>query len=239
MSVKTFDTHLHLLNVNPLVLPSSQIFLNVTTRSSEWAVALELARQSNNVLTALGIHPWFVNEQSSLELKQLKWLLERNTVDCIGEVGLDFYEEYLLNKQLQLDVFSEQLAISSEFSLPLSLHCRKAWQDLIKMLSAGSYSGVIHGYTGSIELAERFLSVGMRIGIGKNLLNPNFKKLRQTVKQLDLIYMVVETDYSGDSGFGMQIEEIIKEIGLIKNITFEEVAITVYGNAKKIFGEKI
>lgn len=243
-----FDTHAHLSNNTSLISfdqaqINSNIFLNVTTQSNEWLPSIDFTQNKPNILNSLGLHPWFVGKDWSLQLTYMERLLAENKLDSIGEIGLDYYPQYVLHKNRQLQAFTKQINIAITHELPVSIHCRKAFDDLFQIVKPAGLKGVLHGFSSSYQLAERFIKIGLSIGIGGLILNNQSKRITQLVEQIPINKIVLETDYpnfkAGTTLLGLSDSHlIIERISQIKGISQLEVSETLYNNASKIFGNK-
>ncbi len=259
MSPCLFDTHAHLSGV---VIPADlqHPILNVTTSLNQWQSALDLSIHYANVLPALGIHPWFIQGDMLPDLVKLTYLLDNNRVAAIGEIGLDFFPEFLPFKAEQLVAFEMQVGLAQQHNLPLSLHCRKAFNEMLMRLKPLAMNknastlkiarggigvhwvkGVLHGFNGSEQLARQFREVNIHLGLGGLLLNPNANKLRATVKALPLESFVLESDFSSVSLKGKdlgldQLSQVAEVVCEIKNIPYQVVLDTLYNTSNHIFG---
>ncbi|QSX42546.1 TatD family hydrolase [Shewanella cyperi] len=162
-----------------------------------WQRQLAIARQYG-FYYALGIHPWYCPLKNDVDISELKLLINSRRQDhalvAIGECGLDkLRQDTWPFQQAWLEA---QLQLADELGLPVILHCVRAHEELLTLLSRHSPSrrGVIHGFYGSPELAARYFRLGYRLGIGGLLLNEDAKKLHLTVQHLPLDAFILETD---------------------------------------------
>jgi TatD DNase family protein len=128
--------------------------------SSRRAVAL--AEQYPQVFAAVGLHPLFLEAQSSLE-----WLLPLAThprVVAVGEIGIDPTARVPLDAQRTACRF--QLELAQALGMPVLLHCRSWWGHLIEILGGVPVRGVAHGFSGSPEMLAALLARGVHIGVG-------------------------------------------------------------------------
>lgn len=192
----------------------------------------------------LGLHPQEVNYESDKELSWLKELLINKKALAIGEIGLDLYWDKS-NLDLQIEYFKKQLDFAKEFNLKVSIHSREAIQlcyDILKEYKG--VSGVIHCYSGSVEMAREFIKLGYKLGIGGVLTYKN-SNLYKVIEAFDLCNFVTETDgpylspvpYRGKMNEPSYIVEVIKKISEIKGMDFEVVEETLYQNALELFGD--
>lgn len=238
---KIFDSHAHLSSICiadsvDLLKNSNYFALNVTTHRHEWQPSVEFQTANNNIFNALGLHPWFVNSNWSDDLVYLKEMIKKNPTCSIGEIGLDYFPDFIENKDVQLKAFLGQLDLAEEYGLAVSLHCRKAFDDLYLSLKGRNIKGVLHGFSSSNVLAKQFIKLGFKIGIGRLILNPNNRKLAETVKDISLNDMVIESDFINlkSNNQTLTIEELyllVKKIAFLKGLPILEVEETLYNNA--------
>ena len=193
----------------------------------------------------IGLHPQEVNFESDKDLNWLKELLINQKAIAIGEIGIDLYWDKS-NLDLQIAYFKKQLDFAKEFNLKVSIHSREAIQityDILKEYKG--VSGVIHCFSGSVEMAKEFIKLGYKLGIGGVLTYKN-SNLYKVIEAIDLKHFVTETDgpylspvpYRGKTNEPTYIKEIIKKISEIKGLDYNEVEDILYQNALELFGEK-
>ncbi|WP_455069922.1 TatD family hydrolase, partial [Prevotella aurantiaca] len=195
----------------------------------------------------LGLHPEEVKDDYQEVLKKMKTvLLENNNYIAVGEIGLDFYWSREFEKE-QLIAFEEQVKWSIETRLPLMIHCRKAQNEMVKIL--GKYKdqlpgGVFHCFTGNEKEAAELLSFdNFVLGIGGVL---TFKKsnLPETLKSVPLQRIVLETDspymapvpLRGKRNESSFLIHIVTKLAEVYNTTEDEIAIQTNKNVERIFG---
>ncbi|MCL1074191.1 TatD family hydrolase [Shewanella dokdonensis] len=155
---------------------------------------------------ALGIHPWYCPADIPAAVCQLAEQLQQHLAEpllvAVGECGLDkpranFPEDDArrVGWEQQVALLEPQLALAVQYQLPVILHAVRCHAELQAILQKypGCY-GVIHGFSGSYEVAMRYWQLGFRLGIGGLLLDASAKKLRGAVKRLPLAALLVETD---------------------------------------------
>lgn len=236
---KFFDTHAHLNNLKDY---PKYPCLNVTTIPSDWPTALDIHSSNSNILPALGIHPWFVNNTSADDITQLESLLATHKISAIGEVGLDFQSQYIGFKAKQIEVFEQMLDLASRYHLPISVHCVKAHNELLKILkSYKTVTGVIHGLGSSIEIVSQYVDLGYKIGVNGVLCKSNARRYHEMVQYFPLENFVLETDYPNillpDSPFSSMddIEVTAFKMAILTNTTKEAVLDKTFYNAKQLF----
>ena len=190
----------------------------------------------------VGLHPSDVNKEEDLELKWLVDLIETKNILALGEIGIDLYWEQD-NKDLQIQMFKKQLDIAQKYNLNVSIHSREAIQltyDILKEYN--NVKGVIHCYSGSVEMAREFIKLGYKLGIGGVLTYKN-SKLYQVIEEFDLSNFVTETDgpylspvpYRGKTNEPSYLVEVINKIAELKGLTCEETEEVLLRNAFEVF----
>lgn len=164
---------------------------------SHWPKQLQIAKQYHSYF-ALGIHPWFCPENldeaiAALTL-QVDELRECQRFIAIGECGLD--KIHADNWRQQLAFFEAQLTLAHGENLPVIIHAVKAHSEVLSYLKRHKLprGGVIHGFSGSSDIALEYTKLGFKLGIGGLIMNPNAKKLLKTVSELPLDSFLLETD---------------------------------------------
>lgn len=150
-------------------------------------------------LPCFGLHPWFVAEadvpQCERALSQLETLLPEAT--ALGELGLDYAPRFSRQTYaVQTRFFQAQLELAIKHRKPLVLHVVRAHPDALRALSqtADAWRGIVHGFTGSYEIARDYRRLGLLLSIGPAVLRPGFKKVKAALSRIPLDGLVVESD---------------------------------------------
>lgn len=228
--------------VKAFVIPSSN--LNTSKK------AVGLSKEYPELFAAIGLHPIHAKEMSIDTLQQFYTLLSAPKVVAVGEFGLDYF--YLDKSSTYADfpskieqkvVFIEMLKLAQDARLPIILHCREAYEDLITVLkNEGVRSpGVIHCFMGSIEIAKEFLDLGFYISFTGNITFDN--SLDSVIKFVPMEKMMIETDapyltpkvYRGKRNEPAYLIEVARKVAEIKKMPLAEVEKITEENAKKFF----
>ena len=211
-------------------------------------LALELSSKYAYMYPTVGLHPTELDDYSDNFFDYLEELIKKDEVVGIGECGLDYYWDDS-KKDLQKIVFLKQIELSLKYNKPLIIHSRDAIGDTLEVLkSVGKpLKGVMHGYSGSLEMAREFIKLGLKIGIGGVVTFKNAKNVKEVVKELDLSNFVLETDcpyltptpYRGKRNAPYYIPLIAAEIASIKGIDIKEVEEATTKNANELFGGRL
>ena len=143
----------------------------------------------------IGLHPTYVKNDYKEQLKLLKSHLGQSKFLAIGEIGLDYYWD-ITYKNEQIDAFKTQCHWALEENSWVDIHCRKAYADLIEIISMKEFNlltGIVHCFSGDASEATRLTNLGFSLGIGGVITYKN-TNLFDSIKHIDLSYIVLETD---------------------------------------------
>ena len=143
----------------------------------------------------MGLQPEEVKEDYKEVLSQMEKELERGIYVGVGEVGLDFYWDATYEKQ-QLDAFETQLDWAKQLHLPLSIHCRNAFDKIVQIFEKkqdGGLHGIMHCFTGTEDEAKAYLELGFHLGLGGVTTYKNCG-VKDYMSNLPLERIVLETD---------------------------------------------
>ena len=218
----------------------------------QWKIAAQLCETYPGIFYAAGIHPWWIekllgNEQEVFPgeavYTELREAVAASKCIAIGECGLDAMIETPLAEQLP--ILNRHLQLASELSLPLIIHCRKAHNELLLELKKFSLpaGGIIHGFSGSIELARSYWSLGLCLGIGGTITYERANKTREAVKQLPIEAIVLETDapdmplqgQQGQRNSPTNLPLIAQALADIRGESVDYIARQTTANARRIF----
>jgi len=158
---------------------------------------LDLARRHDALYAALGLHPIVIEHHLDEHLDRLDAVLQtaENKLVAIGEIGLDLYRE---NPQFerQQTILDAQLRLAKRHDLPVILHSRRTHDKLAMHLKRIDLPrrGVVHGFSGSLQQAQRFIELGYHIGVGGTITYPRASKTRDVMARLPLSALLLETD---------------------------------------------
>ena len=203
--------------------------------------SLDIASRYEDVYVTIGFHPDQVEVISDKDLDFLKDKLSNPKVVGIGEIGLDYHYSKEL-KEAQIDLFEKQLKIAEEYNLPVVIHSRDATNDTINCLKQNNLKGVIHCFNGSIETANKYISMGYKLGIGGVVTFKN-SNLGNVIKEIGLSNVILETDspylspvpYRGMKNSSKNIPIIAEYIANLLDISIEEVSKITLNNTSHLF----
>ena len=206
-------------------------------------IGKELSEQYDYIYFAAGVHPHELYDINENVIKQIRQLAEHKKCVAIGEIGLDYYYD-TFSRETQKYWFEKQLLLSKSLHIPVIIHSREASQDCFDIIKkSGVEKGVIHCYSGSLEMAEEYVKMGFLIGIGGVLTFPNAKKLVEVAKKISLEHILIETDSPylspvpnrGKRNDSRNLEFIVKKLADIKGVSPIDVANATLENGKKLF----
>ncbi len=204
--------------------------------------AIEIAEKyTNNLYAIVGISP---NDLDEINYKEIEKLAKNKKVVAIGEIGLDYYWNKE-NKELQKQVFLNQIQIANNLDLPIVIHTREAVMDTIEILKTNKVNkkGIFHCCPLNIELIKEALKLGYYISFSGNITFKNSKNAYSCVSYVPLEKILIETDspymtpepFRGQRNNPAYVQYVAKKIAEIKNLREEEIAQITYNNAKTIF----
>lgn len=209
--------------------------------------AVELAEKYEGVYAGVGIHPEEAHELTPQEDLALAEWTKSPKVVAIGEIGLDYYwVKDVEQRELQKRVFLHQLDLARQLHLPVCIHDRDAHGDTLSILKkeGQGLQGVLHCYSGSLEMAQEILKLGFYLGVDGPLTFKNAAKLPEIVKAVPLEKLLVETDAPylapvpkrGKQNEPAFVVYVAKKIAELKELTLEKVAEQTTANAMALYG---
>ncbi|MGD9676251.1 MAG: TatD family hydrolase [Candidatus Bipolaricaulia bacterium] len=206
--------------------------------------AVRLAERYRQVWATVGVHPHDAKSVTPDVLRDLEDLARRPKVVAVGEIGLDYYRD-LSPRDVQRQVFSEQLALAERVGLPVVIHNRESTDDLVRILAraGASHRGVIHSFLGDVELAQTFLNLGFHLGVGGPLTYPANAALRDAIRHVPLDRILLETDcpyltpvpHRGKRNEPAYVELVAAAVAALRSATLDQVAEAATQNATALF----
>jgi len=252
---KMFDSHCHLqdkriyTHIDSVLERARLSGVNYMqccgTKESDWADAASIGSLHNSVICAFGVHPWYVDSLSVDWDIILKKYLSDNPNAAVGEIGLD-YAINNRNDDRQKIIFTRQLDIAQAMKRPVSIHCRKAWGDLVSILKKRDglpYGGMVHSYSGSPDLIKTLENLGCYISFSGSILNENAKRSHQSLKMVSPDKLLAETDspdmlpYQCEALFNepSNLPVIIRKMAEILGESEERIALLTLENGRRLF----
>lgn len=219
--------------------------LNIGCDLASSKASLALAAHHADIWCAVGIHPHSAREAREAPdyLAQLaEWAGEEKVV-AIGEIGLDYHYDFS-PREIQREVFAEQLSLAKELDLPVVVHSREATADTLALLREYRPKGVVHCFSSSRETAREILSLGIYLGYTGVVTFPNARKVIGAVEDTPLDRLLLETDcpymapvpLRGKRCDSSMIRYTAERIAQIKGISPDEIIRSAYENTCRLFG---
>ncbi|MFN3396091.1 MAG: TatD family hydrolase [Thermodesulfovibrionales bacterium] len=192
---------------------------------------------------SMGIHP---HDAMGFNDRVFNDLLEWSKIDkvvAIGETGLDYHYEHS-PRDVQMEVFKRHLELSKITGLPVVIHSREAKDDTLRILKeSGITKGVLHCFSGDIDMAERAMEMGFYISFSGSITFKNAKKILDVVRAIPDDYLLIETDapyltpepLRGKRNEPSYIIHTAKKMASLRGVSTEDIARITTLNAKRLF----
>ena len=196
------DTHCHISNEDyenkeEIIKNMENNIMIVSTASpKDIEEVVNLCETHKNIYGTLGIHPEFADTYKDEDLQKVEKYLTHPKIVGIGEIGLD-YHYTKENKEKQKELFIKQINLANKYQKTIVIHSRDAIEDTYNIIEKYKNKNIkcnMHCFSGSLEMAERFVKLGVKLGIGGVLTFKNEKKLKEIVHSLDIHNFILETD---------------------------------------------
>jgi len=213
---------------------------------------VELSAEHERVFAAVGVHPHDAKDLTAEALAELEALARAPKVVAIGEIGLDFYRD-LSPRPAQRSAFEAQLALAARVRKPVIVHDRDAHGEVMGILREWAPTlplaekGVLHCFSGSLEMALEAVELGFLISIAGPITYPNARKLPEIAAALPLDRLLVETDcpflaphpYRGKRNESAYVPLVGEAVARARGVPVAEVARATTANAARVFGLEI
>ncbi len=248
-----FDSHAHydseqfaddrkeLLNA----LPQQGVcgIINCGTDIASSLATLELSDEFSFVYAACGIHPHEAQECKQGYLSVLKKLCMEEKCVAVGEIGLDYHYDFS-PRDIQMQVFEQQLVLAKELDLPVIVHDREAHEDTMTLLKRYKPKGVVHCFSGSAEMAKEVVKLGMYIGLGGAVTFKNARKPLEVAAVVPDDKLLIETDcpymtpvpHRGKRCDSSYIPFTAEKLAEVRGATAEYILDLTRKNANTLFG---
>jgi TatD DNase family protein len=249
--VTLIDTHCH-LNFPPLSDDTDGVLDRAAARGVEtvvvpaydhasWEPIAALAERPT-VHAALGIHPWLAHEEDAGGLPEA---VAAHRPVAIGEIGLDT-KITTSDLDRQLPLLRTQLELAADLDLPVILHCRGAFEELLEEIGRfdGRLRGVLHAWSRGPELADRFLAAGLHLGLGGAVTRERARRVRKVAARAPLERLLLETDAPSIGLEGVlpadtepaHVAEVAQALAELRDTARDAIAAATTTNALGLFG---
>jgi TatD DNase family protein len=206
-------------------------FMNIGFDPESAAATVDLVERFPFILGVVGCHPHDADRYDEAFERQVRDYLDHERIVGIGEIGLDYYRD-LAPREIQQDVFKRLIGMAREKSVPIVIHCRDAFEDVVSILEeTGHHRGIFHAFAGTPEEAQRVIDLGFHIGVGGVVTFRN-SQLAHTLQSVPLDRIVLETDspyltpdpYRGKRNEPSYVVHVARSVAAIKDVSLEEVS---------------
>ncbi len=206
-------------------------------------------KQPQNCFAMMGLHPCSVTENVNAELEKIKGHLFAQPYCAVGEIGIDLYWDKTFADQQKM-AFRTQIEWAIQLDLPISIHCRNAFDEIYEILleycqpnQENKLKGIFHCFSGNTAQAKQIIALGFYLGIGGVVTFKN-SGLDKVVMELGVEKLVLETDspylapvpYRGKRNESSYLVEIAQKVADICSCSIEHVAAITTRNAEQVFG---
>ncbi len=249
------DSHAHLNDerfdddreqvINSLIKSGIELVLNPSYDLESSKISVNMAKQYSMIYAAVGTHPHDSKDMNDDTLEIYKSYALEDKVIAIGEIGLDYHYNNS-SRDVQKKWFREQIRLAKSLDMPYIVHDREAHEDIFNIMKEEMNSGargILHCYSGSVEMAREFIKMGFMISLGGPVTFKNAKVAKKVALEIPLEYLLIETDSPymapepnrGKRNEPSYVKYVAEEIAKIKNIEYNQVVEKTNANFKKLF----
>jgi TatD DNase family protein len=250
--MRLFDSHVHLdapefdadrarvlsdareAGVGEMLIP--------TVTAAGWPALHALCESDPDLHPAYGLHPCHLDRHSDSQLTALTDWLRAYPAAAVGECGLDGLEP---DHDRQVRLLHGHFEIAHRFDLPLVLHARRAFEEVILQLRrfGKPLRGVVHSFSGSAEQARELWKLGFHVGIGGPVTHPRANRLHELVTNLPIDSLLLETDapdqpgarHKGERNEPAFLVEVLHTVARLRGENPQELAQATTANARRLF----
>lgn len=206
---------------------------------------LQLVEEYDFLYAGIGVHPHDARLADSDYWKKMEEWAVHPKVILWGEIGLDYYYDNS-PREIQQEVFRRQLHMARSHNLPVSIHCRDAWADLLKILgeewAGATCTGILHSFTGNREQAQKSAEMGFLISFSGIVTFKNAHSLREAAQGLGAGQILVETDspflapvpHRGKRNEPAYVLDVARSLAATMGTTFEQLCKATTVNIRRL-----
>ncbi len=236
-------------NLSEAVAQNISFFLQGGVDPIEWVKQKKIKEiYPENFGLSFGLHPYFIaaNDEDACDAALDLLAKELSPAMALGECGLDFRPHIMKESMTQqIDFFADQLELAKAFKKPMILHVVQAHDKALQILDIWGQpeqGGLIHAFTGSFDIAKKYIDRGFLISVGGAVTFDKNKKLKDCIEKIPLEYLLIESDSPDQAPEGWQglnkstsIRVIAEKIARIRNLSVLEVLEISTSNFKRLF----
>ncbi len=255
--MQLIDTHAH-LTFNPLRKQLDDVLeratdagveriITVGTRCDDSNNAVELADRYDRIYAAIGIHPHEADKVIDVDCLDVLLRSKSKKIVAIGETGLDYHYDFA-DRFNQKKLFESHLALAEKYRLPVIIHCREAFDDVIEIVkyAGDNLTGVFHCFNGSEQEAKTVIDMGWNVSVTGVVTFKNASSLREVIKAIGIDKLLVETDCPYMSPEPVRknrinepgnIKYIVEFLSSLLNLPMQKVSERLYNNTLRLFSK--
>lgn len=256
--MELFDSHLHLDDQafdadREVVVSRARAagivgMVTIGTNLGSCRAAVALAEQYHDVFAAVAIHPHEAQQATDDAIAELNALAAHPRVVAIGETGLDFVRAKA-PREAQYEAFRRHIRLSRDLNLPLIVHCREAYAEVLETLAEEKTVAVImHAFSGSVEVARTCAARGYMIALGGPVTYKSARNAAEVARTIPEDALLVETDapvlppepYRGRRNEPAHLRYVVERIAELRGTASDVIAAATTKNAARVYhvGEK-
>lgn len=205
--------------------------------------AIRIGERYPQVFASVGVHPHDAAKVTAQTYDDLRALAKHEKVIAFGEIGLDYHYDFS-PREVQREVFIEQLKIAREVQRPITIHTREAWDDTMSMLReywAGT--GIMHCFTGDPAQAREALDLGFHLAFGGVLTFRTAENVRESARITPDDRLLIETDapylapipYRGKRNEPAMMVETARKLAEVRETTVDAIGALTTANFDRLF----
>lgn len=224
-------------------LPSKGVcgIVNASVDLKTAKTALDFSKRYDYMYATVGFHPENLDDMPDDYLTQIAKLLEDKKAVALGEIGLDYHWD--IDRQLQHKVFEQQLILAKELDVPVVIHDREAHGDIMEYIRKYQPKGLLHCFSGSVEMLNEVLKLGLSISLGGTVTFKNARVPVEVAQAVPLDRLLLETDapylspvpFRGKRNDSSNILYTATRIAEIKGIGIQQLLDITCDNAKRLY----
>ena len=209
--------------------------------------AVELAINTENLWATVGMHPHDAQDLTNAAMDTFRRLVSHPKVIALGEMGLDYYRD-LSPRSIQKTAFEQQLDLAEELDMPIIVHNREAYHDILPILRSrkGRIVGVLHCFSGNVDVMKQALNIGFHIGIGGPVTYKKSDDLQVVAKQVPANRLLIETDcpwlapqfWRGKRNEPSYVISVVERIAELRGTSTEEIGRITTENFVALFSNQ-
>ncbi|WP_372776758.1 TatD family hydrolase [Mangrovibacterium sp.] len=192
----------------------------------------------------MGLHPTSVTEDYEDELQLVEFWLQKQKFYGIGEIGIDLYWDKTFIKE-QTDAFRRQIRLAVKYDLPIVVHFRESFDEVITVLKEEmqpGLTGVFHSFSGTLEQAQQVVELGFMLGVNGVVTFKN-SGMDKVIEKVDPSHIILETDspyltpvpFRGKRNESSYLVYVAQKVAELHQISVHELARLSSNNAERLF----